>query len=152
MFLAFMKMDPPFRSSRSAIKCKVLQIKLELNYIIQNFGPIIIQKQYIQTNLREATTDLIDSPQQGHWGHLFSMCEKHIEKTLKAHWRTLGETHWKTHWKALEHIITHCTLQHIGDSAAFSNVPPMCPVLNVQEAHWKLEAHWRTFQWASMCL
>ena len=78
-----------------------------------------------------------------HWkprDHLFSMCEKHIEKTLKAHWRTLGKTHWKTHWKALEHIITHCTLQHIGDSAAFSNVPPMCPILNVQKTHWK---NWR---------
>ena len=63
------------------------------------------------------------------------------KNTLKKHWRHIEthwrKIHWKTHWKALEHIITHCTLQHIGDSAAFSNVPPMCPVLNVQEAHWK---------------
>ena len=106
------------------------------------------QKHNIQLNSQEVKTTWIAAPRQESRDHLFSMCEKHIENTLmhiegtlKAHWSTLGK---KTHWKALRHIRTHCTLQHIGDCAASSNVPPMCPILNVQETHWKhIGKHWR---------
>jgi len=59
------------------------------------------------------------------------MCEKHIEKTLK---------HIETHWEknTLKSIKTHYNtlhIKHIGDFAAFSNVPPMCPSLNVHKTH-----------------